>query len=448
MDLKILIVEPSLDQANLLKKNFIDQFGATVEVIHDSTSAIVFLKENKVNAIVARSFFDDDKIAHQLLNFLYDQEEKTPLLIIGDFEHAYKQFAIVSSHWRIEEINRLLLKGLSLKKEDFKHLKLPDYIPYPIHYFYLMSSAPCDVYIRLSKKEGDEYIKRLKTTEKFDKHELLKYENNGLSEFFVLKEDSELFLTSMMAQSVSELKGVPDEEKIKKTAESFNISSDLIIKLGITAHAKALADATINEIHQQVSKESKLSVLLRKILDNELSFSYRRSYLTTLLISAILPKLEWASGEQQSQLLHKLTMVSYFHDIYLEDEVFLRVMDNEDFKKVEKKLLSTEKELILNHANRSATLLQTYPKLPAGIDLIVKQHHGVSNGVGFPNTYSSSLQPLVILFIVTEEYAHQILIAGSNLNLDTINKHLLEKFTLPSYKKILNELINLNRKSK
>jgi len=370
------------------------------------------------------------------------------MIVIGDFENPFKKYQVVSDKLRIEEVNRTILKLLGLKKEDFKHLKLPDYVGYSIQYFYNMKNAPCDIFIKLSKKDGDEYVKRLHVSENFTREDLDKYTKLGVTELYVLKEDCDKFMNAMLLQSVQQIKEVKGEEKIAVLENSFAISQNIMTTVGITPQAKILADQTIAAITDQVSKTDQLGKLLKKILDNNLSFSYRRSYLNSLLIATILPKLHWVSGEQLQNILHKMTMVSYFHDIYLEDETFLRVMNNEDFKKLEKRLTGLEKEHILNHAHRAASLLQGYPKLPNGIDLIVKQHHGVTNGVGFPEVYSSSLTPLSILFIVVEEYAHQILISEDKLDLDKINDHMLKKFSLPSYRKIAEVLVALNKKPK
>jgi hypothetical protein len=449
MNLKFAIVASNAQVSALLCQNFEENFGAEVDMFNSSKKLIDEINTGTVySGVVAQSVNDEDQIAHNLLNFFYDHSQKTPLIIIGEFEHAFKNYALVSSKFRVEEINRLILKGLNLKKEDFKYLKLPDYIAYPIHYFYLMKEAPCDIYIKLNKKDGEEFVKRLNVLEAFSKDDLQKYEDHGLLEFYVLKEDSEKFLNFMLANSVNELKSASSDDKLNIIQDAFVISSDLLNKSGITTQAKVLADATISQIVAQVSRTDKLGELLRKILSDPHSFSFKRSYLISLLASAILPKLDWVNGEQQQIILTKISMVSFYHDIYLDDEIFLRIMTNAEYKKVEKNLVGREKELILNHANKAALLLQSYPKLPVGVDLIVKQHHGVTNGVGFTEAYSSSLAPLSILFIVLEEYAHQILICEDKLNLAVINEHMLKKFTQPSYKKIVNELIDLNKKPK
>jgi hypothetical protein len=449
MKLKFLLIEDNARVQEILKKNCEESFGAEVVSFSLASEALnVFTPQNDFNLVICRNDIAEEKTASLIINHIFDHKLNALMIVIGEFENPFKKYINVSDKLRIEEVNRSILKQLGMKKEDFKFLKLPDYVGYSIQYFFNMQNAPCDIFIKLSKKDGDEFVKRLHVGENFNRDDLEKYSKLGVSELFILKEDCDKFLNAMLLQTVKQIKEVKGEEKVAVLENTFAISQNIMTTVGITPQAKILADQTIAAIADQVSKTDQLGKLLKKILDNNLSFSYRRSYLNSLLIATILPKLDWVSGEQLQNILLKMTMVSYFHDIYLEDETFLRVMNQEEFKKIEKRLVGVEKELILNHAHRAASLLQSYPKLPNGVDMIVKQHHGVTNGVGFPEIYSSSLTPLSILFIVVEEYAHQILISDEQLDLEKINEQMLKKFSLPSYRKIAEVLASLSKKPK
>lgn len=449
MKLKFLLIEENSRVLELLKKNCEESFGAEVVSFTNALECLsVFTQANEFDLVICRNIIAEENTALLLINQVFDLKLSTLMIVIGDFENPFKKYVTVSDKLRIEEVNRAILKQLGLKKEDFKFVKLPDYVGYSIQYFFNMQSAPCDVFIKLSKKDGDEFVKRLHIGENFNREDLEKYSKLGVSELFVLKEDCDKFLNAMLLQTVKQIKEVKGEEKVAVLENTFAISQNIMTTVGITPQAKILADQTIAAIAEQVSKTDQLGKLLKKILDNNLSFSYLRSYLNSLLIASILPKLDWLNGEQLQNNLIKMTMVSYFHDIYLEDETFLRVMNQEEFKKIEKRLVGVEKELILNHAHRAASLFQSYPKLPNGVDMLVKQHHGVTNGVGFPEVYSASITPLSILFIVVEEYAHQILISDDQLDLDKINEYMLKKFSLPSYRKIAEVLASLSKKPK
>lgn len=447
MELKILLVEPNESVGELIAKNLEREFGAKITHLKTAQEGLGLIKKGEYfDLFVVRNNSEEtvdkaqEPIAALFLNAIYDLSLETPLIVIGEFEHTYKKFAMVSDRLRIEELNRLVLKALNLKKEEFSHLKLPDYIPFPINYFYLMNLSPCDVYIKLAKKTGDEYVKRLNFGENFTKENLKKYEDLGLREFYILKEERELFMNGLLTQSLRNLRQPHTiDEAVVKTGDSFVISSDLIKSLGITSTCVAMVDQTVHQIRTQITKTDKLGTLLRKLLDNQLSYSYRRSYLICLMSYTLLPKMEWGSQEQQSVMLEKLSMVSFFHDIYLlEEEKLLKIMDNEVLKKAQ--LSSRERDAVLNHAHQAALLAQSYPRLPQGVDIIIKQHHGVSNGVGFPEALTAGISPMAIFFVVIEDFVTCILENSESLNFTPILAHLKQRYQLPTYRKIVTEI--------
>jgi hypothetical protein len=303
-----------------------------------------------------------------------------------------------------------------------------------------MTLCPCDVYIRLVKKTGDDYVKRLHLGESFTKDDLKKYEDLGLQEFYILSDERELFMNGLLTQSLRNLKSSQSvEQAMEKTGDSFIISSDLIKSLGVSSTCIAMVDQTVHQMRTQIMKSDKLGLLLKKLLDNQMSFSYRRSYFICLMTYTLLPKMEWGSSEQIPSLMEKISMVSFFHDIYLlEDEKLLKIMDYDTFRKAN--LTSRERDAVLNHANKAALLTQTYPKLPQGVDLIIKQHHGVSNGVGFPEMLTTAISPMAIFFIVVEDFVTCVLEQGNVDNFVSIIKYLKERYQLPTYRKVVTEI--------
>jgi HD-GYP domain-containing protein (c-di-GMP phosphodiesterase class II) len=457
--IKILLVEPSLQVGDVITKSLQRAFNAEVTFFQTSSEGVERLKKGEIfSLILVRNQSEEtpdgpiDNIAHQFLNIIYDLSLKTPLIVIGVFEHTFKKYALVSEQLRIEEINRLVLKALGLKKESFEHLKLPDYVAFPVKHFYLMSSLPCAVYIKLVKKAGDEYVKRLNSGEVFNKADLKTYEELGLLDFYVLKEEYEIFMNGLFAQTIHNLKQVRSlNENMEVVGDSFVLSTDLIRNLGISPNCIAVVEQTILVMKTQIQKADRLGLLMRKLLDDKMSYSYRHSYLISVLAAALLPKMEWGGGDQQNILLEKICFVSYFHDIYLEDEKLIKITNLDEMKKANLSL--TEADTLNNHANRAAVLIQSYPRLHQGVDMIIKQHHGVSNGVGFPTVLTAGISPLAIFFMVLEDFAVNVLeISGPEANLAESLKEaikpLKEKYQLPSYRKIVTEIENMTKPSK
>lgn len=453
-NIKILLVEPSESIGEVITKSLQRAFNANVVFHRTALEGVERLKKGEAfSLILVRNQSDEapntaiDYIAAQFLNIIYDLSLKTPLIVIGEFEHTLKKYALVSERLRIEEINRLVLKALGLKKEDFEHLKLPEFVAFPVKHFYLMSNSPCDIYIKLVKKTGDDFVKRLNFGENFNKTDLKTYEELGLLDFYILRDEYEDFMNGLFLQTLSNLKKTRNlEENIEVVGDSFVLGTDLMRNLGINANCIAMVDQTIFMMKNQIQKADKLGPLLRKLLDDKMSYSYRHSYLIAALSYTLLPKMEWGSGDQQNILLEKICMVSYFHDIYLEDEKLIKISSSEEMKAAG--LNPKDWDLLNHHANRAAVLIQGYPRLPQGLDLIIKQHHGVSNGVGFPVVLTAGISPMAIFFMVVEDFANSILsIAGPPENLANSMKEALkplkEKYQLPSYRKIVTEIENM-----
>ena len=99
---------------------------------------------------------------------------------------------------------------------------------------------------------------------------------------------------------------------------------------------------------------------------------------------------------------------AFFHstiadiETLIEEEKLLKIMDLDSLRKAN--LTPRERDAVLNHANKAALLAQTYPRLPQGVDIIIKQHHGVSNGVGFPEALTAGISPMAIFFVVVEDF--------------------------------------------
>jgi len=438
--IKILLIEPSESIGELITKNLQRNFDADVLYAQNAEEGVEAIKsDDEISLIISRN-----QSAAPILNCLYDLSLKTPFIVIGDFEHVYKKYALVSDQLRLEEINRLVLKALGLKKEDFDHLKLPDYVPFSVKHFYLMNKSPCDVYIKLLKKTGDEYVKRLKKGDSFAKEDLKKYEEFGVGDFYILKDSYDLFMEGLIAQSLNSLKSTRSmEENVEVIGDSYVISTDLMRALGITPVCITLVNQTIQSMKNQILQSPKLGPLLKKIMEDHLSYSYRHSYLICALSYSLLPKMEWGSQDQQASLLEKICMVSYFHDIFLDQEKLVRIGSQEELKAA--KLTPREHEQIVNHAHHAATFVQSYPRLPQGVDVIIKQHHGVTNGVGFPEVLTAAISPLAIFFMVVEDFSTKILaIEDSPENIAQSMRSALvplkEKYQLPSYRKIVTEI--------
>lgn len=448
MQLNILVIDPLVKITEVLYQNFDKNFGASVQTIHSLEEALSFLDKGTVfDLYVLRNYNGLDQSTGRMIEFakpilakLDTLENKIPVIVLGDVELATKPNVHICYEMKIQELNKIFYRVLNLKREDFFHMRLPKYVPFPISNFYLMDNSPCEVYIKLSKSTGEEFIKRLYVGDSFNKSDLKKYESLGLTSFYITREEREFFINNLLDQTIKNLKAddhEDDEIYFDKNADSFTIGTDMIKLLGVTPACVELVEETVNNIKTHILKSGKLSDLFKNVFNDKHSFSYRRSYLICIISHMLLPRMEWGGIDQRSSLFEKISLVSYFHDIYLETEEMLKINSIEDLRKAN--LSPRERDIVLNHANNAAMIIHNYPHLPQGVDAMIRQHHGSANGFGFPEAYSSSISPMAIFFIVVEEFATLIL-TTKFLDTSLIVKDLKAKFTLPSYRKYVTEI--------
>ena len=104
-----------------------------------------------------------------------------------------------------------------------------------------------------------------------------------------------------------------------------------------------------------------------------------------------------------------------------------------------------EKELVLNHARMAAELVITYRRSPMGADLLIKQHHGMTNGIGFAIDFKDDISPLSKIVIISEAFVEEYMKGKDNdpnyqIDLKKIIPTLIEKFKKSTYKKIIETL--------
>lgn len=449
--LKLLLIESNDRVLKLLSEGLSLDFDAKILSTYKAFEAKQIIDHERPNLIIVRNQYkiDDEKVemANTIMNHLYDVHSKTPVIVLGDFEFPSGVFEVLPDRFRIEELKRLIVKLLKISTTELKKLKLPDYVPLAIQNFYLMEVASCDIYIKLQSKGEEKFIKRINRDDSIDKAAVQKYEENNVQHFYIKKDDHTHLLNQLLQQSLEKIVNVARSGRgvHEINSDTYSISQNLIDAVGVTDHTVRLSNVAIAAMSKSIEGHKEISNLIRDILDNQGSYAYKRNYLISALCHEIAPFMEWGTGEQLSLQLEKMTYLSFFHDIYLRSESHLKVFSNDDVKDLEME----EGDLVLNHANMAANLIQSFPKTPSGVDTLIKQHHGTSTGVGFVNNYSAGISPMAIAFIVIEKYAYHILEHNSVELAGVVAKKrifhdLYEEFTLPSYKKIVDVLNKLS----
>ena len=455
MQLNILLVETDTKVSSVLSSFFLEQFHVDITCYQNLEDILTLLKsDEKIDLILSRNVIADQEFSKRLLNFIYDNHKEIPLISLGEVEFSGGNFECLPDKFKLDDLSKLIIKILKISKEDLQNLRLPDYIAVPIHDFYIMNHCDCDVYIRICKKHGeDQYVKRIHAGDTFDRTVLSKYESMNVEEFYVKKEDRLKFMDNLLAQIVQKLGQTETDQNSQQLAEEiedlteiaqqgFEIGQDLLLRLGVTEHTIKIAEANINSMVQkglQTSSNNQLAGLLKAVLANKGSYSYKHSYLIAIFSAGLVPHMEWGKNEQVKNNISKLVYVAYFHDLFLEDDLLVRIDSKLELYK--ENLREKEKEAVIYHANKMATMVQSIPHTPAGVDIIIRQHHGTTNGVGFADGPNASLSILSIVFIVIEKFVSKLLsVHEEDKGLKNIFDSLYETFDLPSYRRVIDGL--------
>ena len=438
MLLRALIVDSDEKLVALMTNNLINEFEAGVARVSSANEALLLLKnEPHFDIIITRDKIGDENTTQILASKLYENKRKYFLFVIGNTASVFKDLVMIPEKFRIEDFNRTLIKTLGITKNQMKTAKLPDYLAIPIKSFYFINSACCDIYIKLKRKEEDQYIKRLFAGDNFDQSTIKRYEEQGLTELFIEKENRKIFLNVMINSSTRS-----DSSSTSSPisgSQKYALKKELLNKFGLSEEIMELANISIKEMQGKALKNKKFGALLKELLKKEESYAYQNAQLICFLSALVLPKVEMGKGKLFESAMEKMCYVAFFHDLLLINDELGSIKSKLSLH--EAKLDDKTKELVLNHANLMATMFQSQSGLPRDIDQIIRQHHGVFNGVGFFEMPNINIGPYAILFIVLEDFSEKILHFQRYKNgLKEIFNLLYEKYSMPSYKKILDAL--------
>jgi response regulator RpfG family c-di-GMP phosphodiesterase len=188
-----------------------------------------------------------------------------------------------------------------------------------------------------------------------------------------------------------------------------------------------------------VKKNPKLSKLLDRLLSNKTSYLYKHTQILTYISLHMIRNIDWGTPEQED----KISFISFFHDIALENDVQCQIHSTYELKRAE---LTTEaRTLVERHAQIAAEFVSKFPHAPMGTDQIIRQHHGMLNGVGFSEHFGANVSPMAIVFIVAEEYTRIIMKRDNGpFNGPEMIKELKDVFPTSRFAKIVEKLMTLS----
>lgn len=296
----------------------------------------------------------------------------------------------------------------------------------------------------MNRKEGPHFLKRMKRGDETDRQTVIRYLESGVESFYIQREDWDdlmngifISLTDLVYQDK-----VSFDEWVLKASDLYFLSKDLIFCTDeVSAAAKDLTKEFINANKNAIFSESQIYPLIEKTFFAEIPFESKFFTLQIILYFHLLGELDYGVKMKNEKGLEQVIFLCFFKDIYLKDEIEYLINTKDKQKKMLDKLTEEQVSRIESHAMMASNLVQKFSQVPSGTDVIIRQHHGMTNGVGLTDQLTVSISPQAMQLMIVEEFV-LLLLGLDKLNfsknmLRDISDQLNERFTSASYRKIV-----------
>ena len=395
-----------------------------------------------LDLIIVPDKIGEANIALGIHNHLNSCYLDIPLLIVGHEPTLVDEHIMIEGPANWQKVIKYAAKIMDISPLSLVDQDIEDFYPVLLRYFYRIETCICDIYLaipRSTEKSKLKFIKRIPVNETIDQSLLDKWYEQGVEKLYIEKE-SRLKFGKAIAQSILDDLDNPNLspiEKIQVQSDAYQYIGEEVAEMGLSKESIKMADKTIDSMKETIASDKTLKDLLDELEKNKTSYLFKHALLISYIGHHIMDLAEWGSEEQSS----KLAFVAFFHDLTLVNPIFAQVETEEELKGLE--LSEDEEKAVSEHALKASMLFRTYPQLPIGADIIIKQHHGAVNGIGYPEYISSRVSPLAIIFIVCEEYVNMIL-TDDDFDKDSAILELREKYSQMAFKRALDAIDKLD----
>jgi HD-GYP domain-containing protein (c-di-GMP phosphodiesterase class II) len=421
----VLLIEKSPTFQDLFVLNLTTYLAAEVKVVDQAAPALASLQQTPFQLIITRTHCGAENTAEILTQYLEKTENKTPLIILGQLAKALPSFAHVKGSLDLRGVIRHSAQALGITAQQMAERKVADFYPLPAKCFEWVSCPRTNIYNQTSTNEWQIFLPEKKT---FDKSLL-----RGQTQLYVESEKRLEAVNQISAEMISSLED--SELNLHEQLQAHDSNRDLLAKkcqlMGINEETVKLAQKNIAAMTSNMKKNPQLGQLLKRMLDNQNSYLFRHAQLVTYISLHIVKNIDWGTPEQEE----KMSFIAFFHDIALENDEQAKITTKANLRL--SKIDVKSKNLVEKHAQIAAELVHKYPHTPMGADQIIRQHHGMLNGMGFSEHFGANLSPMAIVLIIADECARLMLTHPQQNSMTFYVQQLKVTFATTRFQKIL-----------
>jgi len=439
---QILIVSDNDILNQLYITNMEVYLGAAVTIVNTTAEGVKCLVKEDYKIVVTMNMINGNDSADEMHRHIQTLKIKPKLIIIGSPQKEFDEVLIVPNSYSLKVLIKSCAEILGVTAKSMMSKEMSKYYPIENQFLLRLKELPCSVYLKLKNGEFSVIGKRGDNS----KETIVQFEKEGIKTLYVDALDR-LYVINLISESILDFlentDGLNSSEKgeLVKTSQNF-VGSIFNLSPETNTEMMNIANACTKLMAEIVDESPSLQKLLSVLNSQKNSYLYGHSILAAFISNHIARRVSWGGNSH----IEKINFVLFFHDIILAPlyQKYPDLKYEEDLIYSDK-LSDKEKEAVLNHARLSAEAIITFKRSPIGSDLLIKQHHGNINGIGFAVEYKDDISPISKIILISEAFIEEYFklsdeAPGSAIDLKKVVSGLHDKFKRPTYRKIIETL--------
>nr|BDT27278.1 hypothetical protein BHI3_07440 [Bacteriovorax sp. HI3] len=317
----------------------------------------------------------------------------------------------------------------------------PVYIGISMKYFLALPETKMDfnLYSRVKKGEGFEYNVKIAGGTKVTRADIDRLLVRGGRELYVAQEDYKAANEILSGFFLDRFKRVSNiQERMQLNSDSYEILLDVFKNGTLDKYNVEIIKEVLKSMDFLLKSPNPLDAFLVGLKNTKLSYGYAHSYMGCMLLFAVMGKFSWS----QDQTRNKILYLALFHDLALNSDRLIKAHHSP----AERAKLSEDDLAVVNgHADAAAAILETIIKSSKEVPSIVREHHGMRNGRGFPESLSLGISPLTMSYIVIEDFVTRFMEKAEKEEITkemmvAISEELKNKYVKLTYADVAEEL--------
>lgn len=278
-----------------------------------------------------------------------------------------------------------------------------DYCAVPFSLLEIYDASQFNLYLKIN----DQKFVKLKNEDEDFNDDFGKYKEKGQSGLYLTRDDFKTYMDRLIVEQNKKLLESPSEvSTIEICGENLEVMKESLYTLGLTDEQLSLMSATVESCIDSLGAEPPIQKSLEAFLKSK-GYYVSHSLTAAFISYRILCKL----GMTQDSIISKLFYASILHDVTLQDSNLCQIynINGPEYQELPKK----DRDKIKNHMLECANLLEDCASVPSDVLTIIKEHHELPDGTGFPRGLNeTNLSGLSLIFIAALRLADHIFFHG------------------------------------